>query len=113
MKKKILCFDIDNVICSTSKSNYAKSKPRKAVIKLINDLYEDGHIIKIFTSRFMGRNKENAIQAKKQGYLYTYKQLKKWNLKFNKLIMGKPSFDILVDDKSLGFNKDWFKKFKI
>ena len=23
--------------------------------------------------------------------------------------MGKPSFDLFVDDKSLGYNKDWMK----
>ena len=27
MKKKIFCFDIDGVICSTKKNNYEKSKP--------------------------------------------------------------------------------------
>jgi hypothetical protein len=35
------------------------------------------------------------------------KQLKKWNVKYNKVFFGKPSFDILVDDKSLSFRKEW------
>ena len=35
MLKKIICFDIDGVICTTDKSNYHKAKPKK-VIKLIN-----------------------------------------------------------------------------
>ena len=47
MKKKILCFDIDGVICKTHKRNYSKAKPNKKVIKLINDLY-DGYKIKIY-----------------------------------------------------------------
>ena len=27
VKKKIFCFDIDGVICKTTKSNYASAKP--------------------------------------------------------------------------------------
>ena len=29
MKKKIICFDIDNVICKTKTNEYSKSKPKK------------------------------------------------------------------------------------
>ena len=28
-------------------------------------------------------------------------------VKFHKLIFGKPSYDIIVDDKSFHFNKNW------
>ena len=59
MRKKIFCFDIDNVICKTNKSNYKKSKPIPEVINLINKLYMKKHKIKIFTARYMGRNKDN------------------------------------------------------
>ena len=44
-------------------------------------------------------------KANKQGYKFTYKQLKGWGLKFHKLYIGKPSFDFLVDDRSVGFKK--------
>ena len=33
--KKIICFDIDGVICSTRKSNYKQALPKKNTIKLI------------------------------------------------------------------------------
>jgi len=111
-KKKIICFDIDNVICRTHKNDYTKSKPIKKTINLINYLYKKGYFIKIFTSRFMGRNNENINKAKKNGYKLTINQLKKWNIKFHILIMGKPSFDIYIDDKAFGFNKNWQEKFK-
>ena len=111
-KKKIICFDIDNVICRTHKNDYTKSKPIKKTINLINYLYKKGYFIKIFTSRFMGRNNENANKAKKNGYKLTINQLKKWNIKFHILIMGKPSFDIYIDDKAFGFDKNWQEKFK-
>ena len=72
--------------------------------------YDKGHKIIIFTGRYMGRNNDNPKKAYKQGYKFTLDQLKNWGLKFHRLHMGKPTFDILVDDKSLGFKKDWYKK---
>tara|TARA_B100000035_G_scaffold80228_1_gene67242 strand:- start:560 stop:919 length:360 start_codon:yes stop_codon:yes gene_type:complete len=109
-KIKKICFDIDGVICTLSNDNiYSKSKPIKKNIKLINQLYKKNYEIILFTSRFMGRNKENSKKAYKMGYEFTEKQLKKWSVKYHKLIMGKPSFDVVVDDKSLFFKKNWAK----
>ena len=108
----IFCFDIDNTICITKGKDYKSAKPKKDVIYLINELYKSGHTIKIFTSRYMGRNKENAQKARNQGYKKTLNQLKKWDLKFHKLLMGKPSFDIIIDDKALGYNKKIIQSLK-
>ena len=47
----------------------------------------------------------------KRGYLSTKKQLKSWGLNYNKLIFGKPSFDLIVDDKAI-FDKSWGKNFE-
>ena len=113
MKKKIICFDLDNVICITKKNYYKKSKPIFHVIKLVNTLYQNGYYIKIFTSRYMGRCKENVTFAKRKGYKYTKNQLNSWGLKFHKLIFGKPSYDLFIDDKSIFFRKNWFKNFKL
>ena len=96
--KKIICFDVDNVICKTQKKKYATAKPNEKAIKKINHLYKRGYIIKVFTGRYMGRNKENVKKAHKEGYKFTFEQLNKWEVKFHKLIMGKPSYDIIVDD---------------
>ncbi len=109
MKKRI-CFDLDGVICTTQKKKYFKARPKKKVIRFINDLYKENIII-IFTARFMGRNNENILKAKKMGFEKTYNQLKKWGLKFHYLYFGKPSYDIFVDDKSYGFKKSWIKNF--
>jgi len=67
-------------------------------------------VIKIFTSRFMGRSKENSSKAKKLGYNLTMRQLKKWNVKYHKLIIGKPSYDLIIDDKAYGYNNKWTNK---
>ena len=61
-----------------------------------------GYVIKIFTSRFMGRSRRiHQRQRKKSGYNLTMRQLKKWNVKYHKLIVGKPSYDLVIDDKKL------------
>ena len=104
---KTFCFDIDGVICTTKGNDYKHSKPKSSSIKKINQLYLDGHTIWIFTARYMGRSKDNILKAKKRGYQSTYKQLKKWKLNFHKLIFGKPSYDIFIDDKALFFKKNW------
>ena len=105
---KIICFDIDNVICKTEKNIYSKSLPNIKSINKINELYEKGYQIKIFTARFMGRSKDNIKLAKKRGLRLTEKQLIKWGVKYHKLIFGKPSYDLFVDDKSIFFKKNWY-----
>jgi hypothetical protein len=110
--KKIICFDIDNTLCFTKKNYYNRAKPNLKAIEALNELYSQGYYIKLFTSRFMGRNKENAIKAKKQGYNFTKKQLKKWNVRHDKLILGKPSYDVLVDDKCIFYKKNWYELIK-
>tara|TARA_B100001121_G_C18559324_1_gene559505 strand:- start:406 stop:756 length:351 start_codon:yes stop_codon:yes gene_type:complete len=98
--KKIIMFDIDDTICRTFKAKYSEAIPIKKRIKIINKLYDEGYYIKIFTARYMGRNNENSLLVKKKYYKKTYKQLVSWGLKFNELIMGKPTYDIYIDDKS-------------
>lgn len=112
MKKKILCFDLDNVICKTNKNKeYKKSKPLKKNIKLVNDLYNfNKFVIKNYTARGMGRFDGNLTKAEKKFLKLTIKQLKQWKVSYDFLIMGKTSYDLFVDDKAFGFSKDWEKK---
>ena len=75
--KKTICFDIDNVICKTTKSNYKKSTPILKNIKCINQLFKDGHTIKIFTARYMGRTNDNPLIAKKESQSNYNQSIKK------------------------------------
>ena len=110
-KKRIICFDLDNVICFTDlKKNYKKSRPNPKAIKVINQLYSTGYIIKIFTARGMQKFKGNKLKVKKAYFAITYNQLKKWGVNYDELIMCKPSYDYFVDDKAYGFNQNWHKK---
>ena len=112
-KIKILCFDLDNTICTTKGRLYKNSKPIKKVIRIINKLYDEGNIIKIYTARFMGRNLDKVDKIKKNQKNMTIRQLETWNVKYHKIFFGKPSFDILIDDKSFNFDKKWFEKINL
>jgi len=118
MKLKKICFDIDNIICTTNaKRNYLRSKPIKKNIEVINKLHDKGFYIILFTARYMGRCNGNIAEVKKKIKPLTLKQLKMWKVKYHKIFFGKPSFDLFIDDKSLFFNKNWakylIKKFKL
>tara|TARA_B100000963_G_C22605077_1_gene662097 strand:+ start:1388 stop:1729 length:342 start_codon:yes stop_codon:yes gene_type:complete len=107
---KILCFDIDGVICNNTWGKYENALPNKEAIKKINQLYDQNFFIKLYTARFMGRNNENISKTYQTGFEFTKKQLEKWNLKYHELIMGKPSYDIIIDDKSINYSDDWINK---
>ena len=103
---KTICFDLDGVLCEQTIGDYENASPNTKMILMLNNLYEEGNRIIIYTSRFMGRNNEDVINTYKEGYNYTYKQLQDWGVKFHDLFLGKPRYDILIDDKSVFYNSD-------
>ena len=111
MKKKILCFDLDNVLCRTIQNKYKESVPLKKNINVVNHLYNKGYYIKIFTARYMGRSNDN-LKDKKKLHIKISKQLNKFGIKYHKLFISKPAADIYIDDKAYGYNKSWVKKFR-
>tara|TARA_A100001388_G_C28594042_1_gene414870 strand:- start:137 stop:439 length:303 start_codon:yes stop_codon:yes gene_type:complete len=94
----IYIFDIDGTLCSLVKNaEYTKAQPLKERIKKVNDLYNAGHYIKLYTARgsTTGINWEET----------TKKQLEKWDLKYHELLMNcKPHGDLFVDDKAINAN---------
>ena len=98
----IYCFDLDNTICATPASKiYSESIPYRQIVSYINKLKVQGHIIKIFTARGSG----SGIDWRN----LTEKQLGKWGVHYDELILGKPSFDIFIDDKAVN-TYHWRKK---
>ncbi len=114
-KKKILCFDLDGVICSNTKYksanliNYKKSKSIPSAIKAINKLYDNGHTIVIYTARGMTRYNGNLSLIKKKLSKITVNSLKSWKLKYHKLVFGKIYYDLIIDDKAINYKSDWIK----
>jgi hypothetical protein len=89
----IIAFDLDNTLCETVDGLYEKSLPIENRIAKVNELYHAGHTILIFTARGSTRkiNFSNLTES----------QLRLWGVRYHELIMGKPNFDLLVDDKAI------------
>lgn len=90
----IYCFDIDGTICDTPGNDYPCATPFHDVIKKINELHFEGHVIKMFTAR-------GAVSGKDWSE-FTIGQLSEWGVSYDELIMNKkPHYDILIDDKAI------------
>ena len=100
-------FDIDGTICISSNSEYEKATPLQDRIKVVNDLYDQGHSIIFQTARGMGRSGNSAAYAHKAFYELTKRQLEEWGVKYHGLFLGKPTGDIYVDDKGIN-DEDFF-----
>jgi len=91
--------DLDNTLCETQDSNYTECKPINERIDKVNKLKDDGNKITIWTAR-----------GQTSGIDYTEltkKQLTDWGIRYDKLLMGKPSYDLYIDDKSVNVDKHW------
>ena len=55
----------------------------------------------------MGKNNESRNKAHNEGYQFTKNQLLKWGVKYHELKMGKPSYDLYIDDKSVNVDDYW------
>lgn len=93
---KSFMIDIDGTICNTKNSDYLTSTPRLKNIAVFNKLYDQGHQIHYWTAR-------GAISGKNWDE-FTVMQLKKWKVKYSTINMGKPHYDIWIDDKAINAN---------
>ena len=96
----IYCFDIDGTICNDTKGKYPEATPRLEVISKLNKLYDAGHTIVVHTAR----GSTTGIDWLE----LTEKQLKTWNVKYHRLIMGKPAADVYIDDKCIN-TSEWIQ----
>lgn len=90
------CFDIDGTICTNTNGEYEKAQPLTNRIKIVNNLFDEGHQIIMFTARGSTTNFDWTDLTKQQ--------LKDWGVNYHKLIFGKPDADIFVDDKAISDN---------
>lgn len=102
----VICFDIDGVLCEQVESDYANARPHREMIELVNRLYDEGCRILLHTSRFMGRTGGDVREVYRIGYDLTREQLAGWGLRYHELQMGKPRYDVVIDDRSLFYEHD-------
>ena len=100
----IYCFDLDNTLCISKGNDYENSEPIPNMIAKVNELYDAGHTILIYTARGMSTYKGDVDSVYEAFYLFTKNQIKSWGIKHHKLQLGKPSYDVFIDDKNILIN---------
>lgn len=104
-------FDIDGTICSNTDGKYSNATPNIDRINIINKLFNEGNKIIFFTARGMKTYDGNILKVYHVYYNFTIEQLNSWGVKYNQLVLGKPSADYYIDDK--GINDENFFTTKI
>ena len=93
------CFDLDGTLCTNTWGRYEEAELFLDCIAYVNQLYDAGHTIKIYTARGMSSGTDWTD--------LTEKQLTNWGVKYHELIMNsKPSADVIIDDIAINA-ADW------
>jgi hypothetical protein len=81
-------------ICITPEDrDYRKAVPIQKNINKINNLYDNGNTIVYWTARGSGTGIDWTE--------LTVMQLKEWGAKYNQVKLGKPVYDLFIDDKNI------------
>ena len=103
---KTIAFDLDDVICwhhpqydELGVEKYKYCEPIESGVELVNEYYDNGYRIVIYTARGMGAYKGNLNKIYESLYELTYDSLVRWGVKFHRLMLGKLDYDLLIDDK--------------
>lgn len=89
---KRFLFSLDGTLCTTVNNDFKTAEPIKCHIDYVNYLKDQGHYIIIWTDRedITGVCHTNL----------TYNQLCKWNVKYDKILLSKPVYDVLYDNRA-------------
>ena len=94
----IIIIDIDETICHSPNKDYENAVPIPENIDKANKLYDQGHTIIYWTARGSGSGLDWTE--------LTRRQIKEWGAKCHEVKLGKPSYDLFIDDKALN-TLDW------
>mgnify|MGYP003628765791 CR=1 FL=1 len=90
----IIYVDIDETIANTPEDrNYSLSEPIVENIQKVNKYYAEGHTIIYWTARGSGTGLD--------WFNVTKDQLTAWGAKHHELKLGKPVYDLFIDDKAI------------
>jgi hypothetical protein len=90
----IIYVDIDETICRyEGLREYPAAVPIQEHIDKINQLYDEGNTIVYWTAR--------GSKTKIDWTDLTKKQLIQWGAKHHDVLLGKPHYDLYIDDKSI------------
>jgi|TARA_R100000808_G_scaffold25012_1_gene60450 hypothetical protein len=95
----IIYIDIDETICESPEDrNYSLAVPIKENIEKANKLYDEGNTIVYWTAR----GTVSGIDWRE----VTLNQFEVWGVKYHELKLGKPYYDLFIDDKNMNA-EDW------
>jgi len=84
-----IAVDIDGILTNEIEGyDYKSRTPNFFNIYKINSLYNHGHLIILYSARYQ------------QDQKITKQWLKKYRVKYHRLVLGKLQYDILIDDKA-------------
>lgn len=102
---KRLAFDLDDTICTRSTNEGGKKKyhtciPISERVRLVNDCYDAGYHITIYTARGMMVYDGDINKINENLRPLTENHLKEWGVKYHELVLGKNPYDLLICDKA-------------
>ena len=95
----MIFVDIDETIChyltedKHKPRDYTQAIPYPERIERINKLHDEGHTIVYWTAR--------GSVTQINWFRLTHSQLTGWGARFHELRMGKPAYDLFIDDKNV------------
>jgi capsule biosynthesis phosphatase len=104
---KTIVFDCDGVIAKTrDDGDYTKAEPLLHGIEQINEIYDMGYKVILFTARYGDREDQCAQRIYGRGYIELVNWLDKHGVKYHEVWMGKPAAMLYVDDKAARVDGD-------
>jgi len=102
-QQKTVAFDLDDTLCTREQQEggpekYFTCKPTPEMIKIMNECYDYGHKVKVYTARGMTWSKGRPTGLDVIREISAF-QLMEWGAKYHELILGKTHFELLIDDK--------------
>ncbi len=105
MKRERIAFDMDDVICFRKSEEggvlkYHTCEPLPEGVRLVNECYDSGYHVAIFTARGMISCGGDLDVINRTIRPITEKQLSDWGVRYHELVMGKYPYDLLICDKA-------------
>jgi hypothetical protein len=88
----IVYCDIDGTIC-THEKDYRDARPLQDKIDIMNRMHDEGKMVVYWTARGVGTGLDWSELTKNQ--------LDSWGVKYHKIKLDKPLFDLFIDDRAI------------
>ena len=86
-------IDIDGTICTSTNGDYQSAEPFLERIAHFNKLFDEGNEVHYWTARGSNTGIDWTTLTKQQ--------LANWQVKNTSIKLGKPAYDVWIDDKAI------------